>query len=394
MEYFNKGRVDLAEEMLEQGSQLISQEPGLGSQSPEYIQMELMLALVLYLSGSFQKCAEVSRRLVPIADKLPDDPTQLPSTLLRLGCAELGLGNLHAATDAIGATAEILEERAGEPSISALVPETMFYLALTALYDAEDAARAKALEGDLLKAASAVRDLIGAENPMAVAAVQAHSKLLFHRIDEGRFELADELFSQLGLLHRAMGYSESDLALVQYQHGTWLYSEGHTQRGRDVVQESLEALLSAPPSDAEIAADASRQQGHEHEVNLRKHRLAVIDTVMVLEGSAQNSARLASETQSTLSTLSAHYADLLGKDNAVTAEARIALGLWGVIDGLDGAADKAAQLRKNLEKGLKGMAKALPGGLGHMLVRRLRGVFESHFGALVLSDEEQAELHV
>lgn len=72
---------------------------------------------------------------------------------------------------------------------------------------------------------------------------------------------------------------------------------------------------------------------------LYKHRLAVIDATMALEGephggsaSAASAARHA--TQSALSASKAYYDDLLGPDNALTAEAQVALALLGIADGL------------------------------------------------------------
>jgi len=157
-------------------------------------------------------------------------------------------------------------------------------------------------------------------------------------------------------------------------------------------------------------------------MTLNRHRIAVIDASMLIEGCNRERDATAARTQSTLSEVKAYYDDLLGPDNALTAEAQVSLILLGLADGFaddPGArsqhsarlvaqhllsrtspclirpshAAKKAQLAKNAVTGLKTMARALPGGLQHSLVIKLRSVCEAHLGALDITEHVQHNHH-
>jgi hypothetical protein len=105
----------------------------------------------------------------------------------------------------------------------------------------------------------------GAEWPFLVAALQAYSKLLHLVVASGNsIPLADALFAQLALLHRAARCDAHDVALVLYQHGTWLYAEAReAQRARDTLSESSEELARGPAADADAAAAGGAAQADE-----------------------------------------------------------------------------------------------------------------------------------
>jgi hypothetical protein len=130
-------------------------------------------------------------------------------------------------------------------------------------------------------------------------------------------------------------------------------------------------------------------------------RLAVVDTVDAFErwhaagttgaavdGASASSARapaspggerpaLPAEVQSVLSAQAAALDELLGNENAASAEARFCLALWGLMS----AAHSEADVRRQLERHLVAMARGAPAGRAHPLVVRLHAVYAARLGA-------------
>lgn len=141
------------------------------------------------------------------------------------------------------------------------------------------------------------------------------------------------------------------------------------------------------------------------EVQLRA-RVAICDTMLAYSG--EMGARVAggtapasgspadspaaSVTKSELSSCAALFDDMVGEENALAAECRFCLGLWGVVEGLDweegGAA--ASALQRNLQRQLGVMADAFPAGRGHFIVAGLAKLYEQRFGAMEWPEEEAA----
>ena len=140
------------------------------------------------------------------------------------------------------------------------------------------------------------------------------------------------------------------------------------------------------------------------EVQLRA-RIAICDTMIAYNYAM--AARQAGETRgggggapeasgtakSELSSCAALFDDMVGDDNALAAECRFCLGLWGVVEGLDGDEGDAAALRSNLRRQLGLMAEAFPSGRHHFVVAGLARLYELRFGAMEWpeSDEGAAE---
>lgn len=109
---------------------------------------------------------------------------------------------LAAAPDQRSLMCRCIELLPEESTVTQIVPEVAFYTALLDLYGAQTKEDVKSVENTLLEATSALRELLGQDNGLCTAAVKAHSKLLFHSIDDSRDELSKALFAQLLLLHR------------------------------------------------------------------------------------------------------------------------------------------------------------------------------------------------
>jgi hypothetical protein len=111
---------------------------------------------------------------------------------------------------------------------------------------------------------------------------------------------------------------------------------------------------------------------------LRRARIAVIDTVMAVEGEWAPDEEQAEAVQRELERVAAHYDDLLGKSNAISAECRGCLALWLALKAPEAAREA---LRAQFEQHVGTMAKALVGGTTHMLVA---AAWRGRFGALEL----------
>lgn len=126
---------------------------------------------------------------------------------------------------------------------------------------------------------------------------------------------------------------------------------------------------------------------------LRRFRIAVIDTVMVAQNLRAATPELSRETQGALSMIAATYEDLLGDENAISAECRFGLSLWGVQEGLRSAEDTKEALEANMRRCLHVLARSMPGGKDHMLVQRLLTVYELVVGPYELVESEGGHTH-
>lgn len=126
---------------------------------------------------------------------------------------------------------------------------------------------------------------------------------------------------------------------------------------------------------------------------LRRFRMAVIDSVMVAMSLRAATPELSRSTQGTLSVIAATYDDLLGDENAISAECRFGLGLWGVQEGLRAAEETREAVEANLRRCLHVLARSIPAGKDHMLVQRLLRVYERVVGPYELVEEEAGHAH-
>ena len=143
---------------------------------------------------------------------------------------------------------------------------------------------------------------------------------------------------------------------------------------RGAIVDTMEAVDAATtpqatPADAPAAtpADIASQSPHESASH---------------STSGHQGDSLTNEAQSILSREAAALDDLVGEDNAASAEARFALALWGLFAGLP-EADVKAQLRRHL----LALGKAAPGGKDHLLVKRAQKAYERKFGQFEWPEE-------
>lgn len=126
---------------------------------------------------------------------------------------------------------------------------------------------------------------------------------------------------------------------------------------------------------------------------LRRFRIAIIDSVMVATSRRAATPELSREAQGVLSVIAASYEDLLGDENAISAECRFGLALWGVQEGLRAAEDTREAVEANMRRCLHVLARSMPAGKDHMLVQRLLRVYEHVVGPYELVEEEDGHAH-
>jgi hypothetical protein len=158
-----------------------------------------------------------------------------------------------------------------------------------------------------------------------------------------------------------------------------------------------DTMLGGAPDSASLSTlHAQAAPVQEQQMDLQ---LAVVDTVDAFErwhaagaasaagaGASASSAlapasprdeRPPAEVQSVLSAQAAALDELLGNENAASAEARFCLALWGLMS----AAHSEADVRRQLERHLVAVARGAPAGRVHPLVARLHAVYATRFGA-------------
>eukprot|EP00892_Ulva_mutabilis_P006102 jgi/Ulvmu1/3864/UM018_0083.1 len=413
LEISSNGHPEKASKMLDDAAALVAAEPDVGPTSQAGMGIFITHTTVLLRAGMFCKLAEVCEAMLAQLKAVPGPDMVHGMAWLRLGCARTGLGDVRGAANALQECSALLEPLAEGADSEAvfLFPELKFYCVLLNLYVAQHAKDIRDLENALLESISGMVDTApqgaGPEWPFLVAALQAHSRVLHAAIDgESAPDVIHALFQQITLLHRAAGCGPEDISLVMYQYGTWVYAETEDlQRARDLVQESLEELEAVNPAKASGGGGAEEEDAesldddeklarsqYNHQTALRRFRIAVIDTVMVSQQLRAASPELSRDTQGTLSTISATYDDLLGADNAISAECRFGLSLWGAVEGLRAEAGTRDVLEANMRRNLHTLARSVPSGKDHMLVQRLLRVYEAVVGPYELVEEE-AEGH-
>ena len=104
-------------------------------------------------------------------------------------------------------------------------------------------------------------------------------------------------------------------------------------------------------------------------------------------GLASNEGFAAAQ-HSVLSSEAAFLDDVLGDGNAPAAEARFCLAAWGLLSGAD-----HESVQRRMRESLHTMARGVPDGKNHPLVRRLVGLYEIAFGGMEWSEEDSGAAH-
>lgn len=149
----------------------------------------------------------------------------------------------------------------------------------------------------------------------------------------------------------------------------------------------------APASTACSHRTPAPQRLRAAQAALRRFRIAIIDSVMVATSRRAATPELSRETQGVLSVIAASYEDLLGDENAISAECHFGLALWGVQEGLRATEDTREAVEANMRRCLHVLARCMPAGKDHMLVQRLLRVYENVVGPYELLEGEAGQAH-
>lgn len=138
---------------------------------------------------------QVCKTVAPALAERAELANELAFTLLRLGCAELAMGNVNDGSDSIFAAADALERwqatTTDSPS-SSLVSELMFYAALVNLYHVESVAQVDDLLSHFRKVRTPPRPLGGDDLTPAARA----STLLQHGVSKRCRQCVDNVAAQ------------------------------------------------------------------------------------------------------------------------------------------------------------------------------------------------------
>ncbi|KAA6417906.1 MAG: hypothetical protein FRX49_12139, partial [Trebouxia sp. A1-2] len=343
-----KGDMEQAESLLQEGS--VALEQGLGSESSHPRQAEILdqLSLFQFLQGKLPEAEMHARRsLAVIQDHFEIGDPAVCMCELRLGAILFSMGQYQEAKELITDSYEGLRSALGDAS--QVAGESRYYLALMTLLAADSE------EAGLRN----MRSNAGAGPLLVQAALREHNRLVDNELTSESWDKAAWLFRQEIRLRNGVDPGSEDLSLLLYQFATLQYTRGLYDEAEALTQFSLDIARSVYKHD-------------ENQTMLRRHRLG---TVLDCKGSAEDATKILTESFN-------HFDKRLGPKNPLTGEAQFALGLSGMRrmlqarqskEGLDPyskvlAPKQEQKLMQQMQKGLQAMQAGF--GADHMLVKK------------------------
>ncbi|KAL0020065.1 hypothetical protein WJX79_000087 [Trebouxia sp. C0005] len=299
-----KGDMEQAESLLQEGS--VALEQGLGSESSHPRQAEILdqLSLFQFLQGKLPEAEMHARRsLAVIQDHFEIGDPAVCMCELRLGAILFSMGQYQEAKELITDSYEGLRSALGDAS--QVAGESRYYLALMTLLaaDSEEAVT----QTDRSAGLRNMRSNAGAGPLLVQAALREHNRLVDNELTSESWDKAAWLFRQEIRLRNGVDPGSEDLSLLLYQFATLQYTRGLYDEAEALTQFSLDIARSVYKHD-------------ENQTMLRRHRLG---TVLDCKGSAEDATKILTESFN-------HFDKRLGPKNPLTGEAQFALGLSGM----------------------------------------------------------------
>lgn len=353
-----KGDMEQAESLLQEGS--VALEQGMGSASSHPRQAEILdqLSLFQFLQGKLPEAEMHARRsLAVIQNHFEIGDPAVCMCELRLGAILFSMGQYQEAKELISDSYEGLRSALGDAS--QVAGESQYYLALMTLLAADSEEAVTQTDPMLMQGLRNMRSNAGAGPLLVQAALREHNRLVDNELTIESWDKAAWLFRQEIRLRNGVDPGSEDLSLLLYQFATLQYTRGLYDEAEALTQFSLDIARSVYKHD-------------ENQTMLRRHRLG---TVLDCKGNAEEASKILTESFS-------HFDKRLGPKNPLTGEAQFALGLSGMRrmlqarqskEGLDPyskvlAPKQEQNLMQQMQKGLQAMQAGF--GADHMLVKK------------------------
>lgn len=365
-----KGDMEQAESLLQEGSVALEQGMGLDSSHPRQAEIIDQLSLFQFLQGKLPEAELHARRsLAIIQDHFDVDDPAVCMCELRLGVILFSMGQYKEAQELIHESYQGLRSHQGDAS--QVVGEGQYYLALMTLLTADSEDAVTQTDPMLMQGLRNMRSNAGAGPLLVQAALREHNRLVDAELTSESWDKAAWLFRQEIRLRNGVDPGSEDLSLLLYQFATLQYTRGLYDEAEALTQFSLDIARSVYKHD-------------ENQTMLRRHRLG---TVLDCKGNPEEAEKLLMQSYN-------HFDKKLGPKNPLTGEAQFALALSGMRSmlqatqseaGLDPyskvlAPKKQQILMHEMQKGLQAMQAGF--GADHMLVKKALTDFDITSAAL------------
>ncbi|DBA92536.1 TPA: hypothetical protein ACH3X1_002766 [Trebouxia sp. C0004] len=218
-----KGDMEQAESLLQEGS--VALEQGMGTESSHPRQAEILdqLSLFQFLQGKLPEAEMHARRsLAVIQNHFEIGDPAVCMCELRLGAILFSMGQYQEAKEFITDSYEGLRSALGEAS--QVAGESQYYLALMTLLAADSEEAVTQTDPLLMQGVRNMRSNAGAGPLLVQAALREHNRLVDNELTSESWDKAAWLFRQEIRLRNGVDPGSEDLSLLLYQFATLQYT--------------------------------------------------------------------------------------------------------------------------------------------------------------------------